>query len=77
MMMICLRSVKLGLLSMLPNIVPILIPMGLMGVLGFNMSIVLMIFPLSSSASPSTTRRTSTSPSNGSSGKSTTITLPF
>lgn len=44
MMMICLRSVKLGLLSMLPNIVPILIPMGLMGVLGFNMSIVLMIF---------------------------------
>lgn len=44
MMMICLRSVKLGIISMLPNIVPILIPMGLMGILGYNLSVILMIF---------------------------------
>lgn len=44
MMILCLRSFKLGCISMLPNIVPILMPMGLMGLFGINLSLVLMIF---------------------------------
>ena len=44
MMILCLRSVVLGCISMLPNIVPILMPMGLMGLAGIDLSLVLMIF---------------------------------
>jgi predicted RND superfamily exporter protein len=44
MMILCLRSVTLGLISMLPNIVPILMSMGLMGLFGIDLSLMLMIF---------------------------------
>ena len=44
MMILCLRSVVLGCISMLPNIVPILMPMGLMGLASIDLSLVLMIF---------------------------------
>lgn len=44
MMIISLRSVKLGLISMLPNIVPIVVPFGFMYLADVNISIVLMVF---------------------------------
>ncbi|MCR5258865.1 MAG: MMPL family transporter, partial [Desulfovibrio sp.] len=44
MMICCLRSVRMGIISMFPNIVPILVPMGIMGLCGINLSLVLMIF---------------------------------
>jgi hydrophobe/amphiphile efflux-3 (HAE3) family protein len=44
MMTIALRSFWLGVISMLPNIFPVLISLGLMGLLGVRMSIPLMIF---------------------------------
>jgi predicted RND superfamily exporter protein len=44
MMILCLRSVPLGLISMLPNIVPILTAMGLMGLSGIDLSLMLMVF---------------------------------
>ena len=44
MMIIVLRSFKLGLISMIPNVFPVLISLGLMGLLGIYMSIPLMIF---------------------------------
>ncbi len=44
MMMIVLRSCKLGLISMIPNVFPVLISLGLMGFAGVYMSIPLMIF---------------------------------
>ncbi|MEA3414837.1 MAG: MMPL family transporter [Thermodesulfobacteriota bacterium] len=44
MMIITLRSFKLGLISMIPNVFPVLISLGLMGLLGIYMSIPLMIF---------------------------------
>ena len=44
MMIIVLRSFKLGLISMIPNIFPVLISLGLMGFAGVYMSIPLMIF---------------------------------
>ena len=44
MMIIALRSFKLGLISMIPNLFPVVISFGLMGLLGIYMSIPLMIF---------------------------------
>ena len=41
---IVLHSFKLGLISMIPNLFPVLISLGLMGLLGIYMSIPLMIF---------------------------------
>ena len=43
MMVIVLRSFKLGLISMIPNVFPVLISLGLMGFAGVYMSIPLMI----------------------------------
>ena len=43
MMIIVLHSFKLGLISMIPNIFPVLISLGLMGLLGIYMSLPLMI----------------------------------
>ncbi len=43
MMIIVLRSFKLGLISMIPNVFPVLIALGLMGFLGVYMSAGLMI----------------------------------
>ena len=43
MMIIVLRSFKLGLISMIPNVFPVLISLGLMGFLGIYMSLPLMI----------------------------------
>jgi hydrophobe/amphiphile efflux-3 (HAE3) family protein len=43
MMIIILRSFKLGLISMIPNVFPVLITLGLMGFLGIYMSLPLMI----------------------------------
>ena len=43
MMIIVLRSFKLGLISMIPNVFPVLISLGLMGFAGVYMSIPLMI----------------------------------
>jgi len=44
MMMLVLRSVKLGLISMLPNVFPVLLTLGLMGWLGLPMDIMMMMF---------------------------------
>nr|MCR5219780.1 MMPL family transporter [bacterium] len=44
LMIACLRSIKLGLISMIPNIVPVLFAMGLMGLFGIRLSLPLMIF---------------------------------
>ena len=44
MMIIALRSFKLGLISMLPNIFPVLIGLGLIGYVGIDMAVPLMIF---------------------------------
>jgi hydrophobe/amphiphile efflux-3 (HAE3) family protein len=44
MMIIVLRSFKLGLISMLPNLFPVLISMGFMGMAGMYMDATLMIF---------------------------------
>jgi hydrophobe/amphiphile efflux-3 (HAE3) family protein len=43
MMIIVLHSFKLGLISMIPNVFPVLISLGLMGLLGIYMSLPLMI----------------------------------
>lgn len=43
-MCLALRSLRLGLLSMLPNIFPVLISLGVMGFLGINMDMPLMSF---------------------------------
>ena len=42
MMMLFLRSIKLGLISMIPNVFPVLITLGLMGFAGINMDMPLM-----------------------------------
>lgn len=44
MMIIVLHSFKLGLISMIPNVFPVLISLGLMGFAGVYMSIPIMIF---------------------------------
>ena len=44
MMIIVLRSFKLGIISMAPNLFPVLISMGLMGMAGMYMDATLMIF---------------------------------
>jgi predicted RND superfamily exporter protein len=44
MMILALWSLKLGLISMLPNIVPMIAPFGLMWLFNVNVSIVLMVF---------------------------------
>ena len=44
MMIIALRSLKLGLISMFPNLFPVLISMGFMGMTGMYMDATLMIF---------------------------------
>jgi len=44
MMIIVLRSFKLGLISMIPNVFPVLISLGLMGFIGVYMSLPIMIF---------------------------------
>jgi hydrophobe/amphiphile efflux-3 (HAE3) family protein len=44
MMIIVLHSFKLGLISMIPNVFPVLISLGLMGFIGVYMSIPIMIF---------------------------------
>ena len=44
MMIIVLHSFKLGLISMIPNVFPVLISMGLMGFAGVYMSLPIMIF---------------------------------
>ncbi len=44
MMMLVLRSVKLGLISMLPNVFPVIVTLGLMGWLGLPMDIMMMTF---------------------------------
>ena len=44
MMIIVLRSFKLGLISMVPNLFPVLISMGFMGMTGMYMDATLMIF---------------------------------
>ena len=44
MMIIVLRSFKLGLISMIPNLFPVLISMGFMGMAGMYMDATLMIF---------------------------------
>lgn len=44
MMMCVLRSVRLGLISMLPNVFPVLLTLGMMGWLGLPMDIMMMTF---------------------------------
>ncbi|PIE63779.1 MAG: hypothetical protein CSA26_11255, partial [Desulfobacterales bacterium] len=44
LMSLFLRSLRLGMLSMIANILPVLLPLGLMGLIGINMSISLMVF---------------------------------
>jgi hydrophobe/amphiphile efflux-3 (HAE3) family protein len=44
MMMLVLRSVRLGLISMLPNVFPVLLTLGLMGWMGLRMDIMMMTF---------------------------------
>jgi hypothetical protein len=44
MMILVLRSVRLGLISMLPNVFPVLLTLGLMGWLGLPMDIMMMTF---------------------------------
>ncbi len=44
MMILVLGSLRLGLISMLPNLIPVLLSLGIMGYLRINMSIVLMVF---------------------------------
>lgn len=44
MMMAVLRSVRLGLISMVPNVFPVLVTLGLMGYLGLYMDIMMMTF---------------------------------
>lgn len=44
MMIVSLRSIRMGLVSMLPNIVPIILPFGLMYLADVHISIVLMVF---------------------------------
>jgi len=44
MMIIVLHSFKLGLISMIPNVFPVLISLGLMGFIGVYMSLPIMIF---------------------------------
>jgi len=47
MMMLILRSVRVGLISMVPNMLPILVITGLMGLLGFPLDIMtVMILPM-------------------------------
>ncbi|MFD2176712.1 efflux RND transporter permease subunit [Veronia pacifica] len=44
LMTLVLRSVKLGLLSMIPNVLPVLVGLGIMGFTGIPMHMVLVIF---------------------------------
>jgi predicted RND superfamily exporter protein len=44
MMMLALRSVRLGLISMLPNVFPVLLTLGMMGWVGLPMDIMMMTF---------------------------------
>jgi hypothetical protein len=44
MMMLVLRSVRLGLISMVPNVFPVLLTLGLMGFSGLYMDIMMMTF---------------------------------
>ena len=44
MMMAVLRSVRLGLISMVPNVFPVLVTLGLMGFVGLYMDIMMMTF---------------------------------
>lgn len=44
MMMLVLRSVRLGLISMVPNVFPVLVTLGLLGYLGLYMDIMMMTF---------------------------------